>query len=98
VIRIVGQKSSNDEWKFALERNELLLYGILDEQDKNLSPFVQHAFKANSSWDQVIEHLGETLYELLPLYVHPEFKNKVWGLVNGSVREGLRRRWERLCL
>lgn len=110
-IRLYGFRRLGD-WCFTLERNEAALYGLLDEDDqKSLGPLLVGKSKVVASWEEACKLLAPYSWAISsPMFVHPEFREKVWQEVvkqfEQSVRQAERygtrsprlQEWRKKCL
>jgi hypothetical protein len=95
-VSILGSKTTDDTWIFTKETNESALADILDDED--LSAYVLQKSQEVTDWEQAISLLGRSWIRLQPLFVHPEFKQRIWRDVSSHVEANQLRYWEKLCL
>ena len=74
---LYGWKSKDGEWRFSCESNEQTLMDMMPKDDRNGLHSCSKSGIA-SSWEEGVELLSRYPWtRLYPLYVHPEFADRV---------------------
>lgn len=95
-IALYGQKEAGETWIYTKEVDESTLAEMTEDQ--GLSYFQSRGLTKVSSWEDAVQLMGQKLYFLRPLYVHSEFKLRVWQEISTN-EERVRNIniWQRLC-
>lgn len=95
-ITLYGLEITPNKWVYSLERDETTLQDFLNNEDvEMLEQNLFHKTNVVESWEKAIKLLGQyPWFHLSPRYVHPDFRKKVWEIIQQKRPESMNR-WER---